>query len=467
MIRHDVGLIRSYLIEIGRTPLLTHREETVLAEHLDECRKRLYRGLLATGHGLQAIVALLLPLCRATARLDHVVKLSRPGADEKRRILKHLKPALGAIQRSLEEDQRDFAVIIEKGQSLRCRRSASRRLIARRATAIRLLEVITVHRQHLLPILKAVRQTSQRLDNLRKDLRQTPTNRRQRGRVTELRKELSQLMQTTLDTPSSLRRQLRHIDRAQQEYEAARSALTTANLRLPVAIAKHYSSHGVSFLDLIQEGNAGLMRAVDRFDHTRGYRFSTYATWWIRQGITRAIADQSRTIRLPVGMGIQLARIQTTAASLAQARGSQPTIEETAKAAGLSTGETRLTMMMGCTPRSLDEPIDERHENYLGELVQDHRENDPLRNTTQAQLKSRVTEVLQELNYRERAVVRFRFGFVDGRIHTLRDLGVMFGVTRERIRQIELEALDKLKRRTATRKLVSFLDAPSQAKLRN
>ena len=467
MIRHDVGLIQSYLIEIGRTPLLTHCEETALAEHLDECRKRLYRGLLATGHGLQAIVALLLPLCRATARLDHVVKLSRPGADERRRIRKHLKPALGAIQRSLEEDQRDFAVIIEKGQSLPCRRSALRRLIARRATAIRLLEVITVHRQHLLPILTAVRQTSQRLDNLRKDLRQTPANRRQRSHVTERRKELSQLMHTTLDTPSSLCRQLRHIDQAQQEYEAARSALTTANLRLPVAIAKRYSSHGLSFQDLIQEGNAGLMRAVDRFDHTRGYRFSTYATWWIRQGITRALADQSRTIRLPVGMGSQLARIQTTAASLAQARGSQPTVEETAKAAGLSTGETRLTMMMGCAPRSLDEPIDERHENYLGELVRDHREKDPLHNTNQAQLKSRITEVLEGLNYRERTVVRLRFGFVDGRIPTLRDLGVMFGVTRERIRQIELEALDKLKRRTATRKLVSFLDAPSQTRLRN
>ena len=198
-----------------------------------------------------------------------------------------------------------------------------------------------------MPILEAVRQISQRLDNLSKEVSKTQANPRKRDRVSELQKELSQLMQTALDTPSSLRRRLRRIARAQQEYEAARSDLSAANLRLTVSVAKRYGNCGVSFLDLIQEGNAGLMRAVDRFDHTRGYKFSTYATWWIRQGITRAIADQSRFIRLPAGMGSRLAKVQSTAASLFQTRGSQPSIEETAEAAGLSVGEAHLTMRMG------------------------------------------------------------------------------------------------------------------------
>ena len=324
-----------------------------------------------------------------------------------------------------------------RASRLHCRRLASRRLIARCAKAIRLLEGITIRRQHLLPILEAVRQISQRLDNLSQEVSKTQASPRKRGRVTELQKELSQLMQTALDTPSSLRRRLRHIARAQQEYEAARSDLSTANLRLAVSVAKRYCNCGLSFLDLIQEGNAGLMRAVDRFDHTRGCKFSTYATWWIRQGITRAIADQSRIIRLPAGMGSQLAKVQTTAARLFQARGFRPSVEETAEAAGLSVGEARLTMRMGRAPLSLDQPIGERQDNYLGELLQDHREDDPLHNTNQNLLKSRITEVLQRLDYRERTIIRLRYGFVDGRIHTLQDLGKMFGVTRERVRQIE------------------------------
>ena len=269
-------------------------------------------------------------------------------------------------------------------------------------------------------------------------------------------------MQTALDTPSSLRRRLGRIARAQQEYEAARSDLSAANLRLAVSVAKRYGNCGVSFLDLIQEGNAGLMRAVDRFDHTRGYKFSTYATWWIRQGISRAIADQSRFIRLPAGMGSRLAKVQTTAARLFQARGSQPSVEETAEAAGLSVGEAHLTMRMGRATLSLDQPIGERQDNYLGKLLPDHREDDPLHNTNQDLLKSRITEVLQRLDYRERDdhppplwVRRRPHPYPPGTRQDVRR-------SKERVRQIELEAMDKLKLPKAAGKLVGFLEMPSQ-----
>ena len=332
---------------------------------------------------------------------------------------------------------------------------------------MRLLEGITIRRQHLLPIMEAVRQVSQRLDNLSQEVSKTKANPRKRDRASELQAEFSRLMQTALDTPSSLRRRLRRIARAQQEYEAARSDLSAANLRLAVSVAKRYGNCGLSFLDLIQEGNAGLMRAVDRFDHTRGYKFSTYATWWIRQGISKAIADQSRFIRLPAGMGSRLAKVQATAARLFQARGSQPSVEETAEAAGLSAGEAHLTLRMGRATLSLDQPIGERQEHYLGDLLPDHREDDPLHNTNQDLLKSRITEVLQRLDYRERTIIRLRYGFVDGRIHTLQEFGKMFGVSKERVRQIETGSPGQTETPESYQKACGFPRNPLQTSLMN
>ena len=234
---------------------------------------------------------------------------------------------------------------------------------------------------------------------------------------------------------------------------------------MTVSIAKRYANRGVSFLDLVQEGNAGLMRAVDRFDHTRGYKFSTYATWWIRQGISKAITDQGRFIRLPTGMGSRLAKVQATAARLFQAGGSRPSVEETAEAVGLSIGETHLTMRVGRAMLSLDQPIGERQADCLGRLLPDDCEDNPLENANRDLLKSRITEVLQRLDYRERTIIRLRFGFVGGRIHTLLELGRMFGVSKERVRQIESQAMDKLKLPKATRELAGFLEMPLQSEL--
>ena len=236
---------------------------------------------------------------------------------------------------------------------------------------------------------------------------------------------------------------------------------------MAVSVAKRYGNCSLGFPDLIQEANAGLMRAVDRFDHTRGYKFSTYATWWIRQGISRAITDEGRIIRLPADMRRQLADVQTTAARLFQERGSPPSVEETAAAAGLSVGAARLAMRMGHTPLSLDQPIGKRQEQVLGTLLADHREDDPFHSTNQDLLKSRIWEVLQRLDERERAIIRLRYGFADGRMHTCRDLGKMFGVSRERVRQIERAALGKLQLPRTAGKLVGFLEMPLQSEIRN
>ena len=467
MVMQGVGSLESYLVEINRIPLLTHGAEIALAKRLDTCRTRLYRGILATGHGLQAIVTLLHQACRGTVRVDRIVELPKPGASENRRILEYLKPTVRVLHGLLAENQTDFAFALGKDQSVPLRRLALRRIIARRAKATSLLEGIRIRRQHLLPILVAVRQISQRLDNLSQDLSKIHANPCERDRAAELQQHLSELMQIALDTPSSLRRRLRRIAQVQQEYEAARTDLSTANLRLAVSVAKSYGNCSLGFPDIIQEANAGLMRAVDRFDHTHGCKFSTYATWWIRQGIRRAIADESRIIRLPAGMRRQLADVQTTAAHLFQTRGSQPTVEETAEATGLSPREAHLTMRTGRTPVSLDQPIGKRQEHVLGTLLADHREDDPFHNTNHDLLKSRIREVLQRLDDREREIIRLRYGFVDGHMHTCRDLSKRFGVSRERVRQIERAALGKLQLPKAAEKLVGFLEMPLQTELRS
>jgi RNA polymerase primary sigma factor len=468
ILKGDAGALQSYLVDISRIPLLTHPEEVALAQRLDAARKRLYQEVLATGHGLQAIVALLQPVCQETLRVDTLIELAKPGVSEKRRVLEYLQPAMAKLKRLLARNRSDFALAIERQQPLHDRWSAMRRLIRRRAKAVALLEPVTIRRRYLLPVLESLRQTSLQLDGLNHELTQVRANPRLHRRAGKLEQEIAQLMRAALDTPSALCRRVRRLARMRKEYEAARSELSTANLRLTVSIAKRYANSGMAFSDLIQEGNAGLMRAVDRFDHTRGYKFSTYATWWIRQGITRAIAHEGRMIRLPAGMRSRLAMVQTTATRLLQDRGCAPAIEDTAAAAGLSAGEAHFTMRMGLTPLSLDQPLSQRQDNYhLGKLLKDHREDDPLHNTNRDLLKSRIAEVLRKLSYRERMIIRLRFGLADGTTHSLEEVGQMFGVSKERIRQIEIVAMSKLQLPKAARKLVGFLEMPLQGELRN
>ncbi len=453
--------VRVYLMQMGEIPMLDRAEEISAAKTIERCRRRYRNHMIATDYVLEGAVEALEKVQQGKLRLDRTIEVSVTNTAEKKRLLKKLGPNLATLKHLLQENNRDFHVAVNRNVSKRERHEAWKRLVRRRNKAVRLVEELNLRNNRLQPIFEKLREISGRMETLRLQIAeaQREPGKMIDGRTLEqLRRELRFLIRITLETPATLSRRVRKTDDNCRRYDAAKRFLSAGNLRLVVSIAKKYRNRGLSFLDLIQEGNTGLMRAVDKFEYARGFKFSTYATWWIRQAITRAIADQSRTIRVPVHMIDTMSKVRLVSRQLLHVLEREPTPEETAVHAGLSLEDAQVIMKMSRQPLSLDQPVGDHDDSYFGEFLEDHRDDDPLFDTHRIALKQQIEHAINSLNYREREIIRLRYGLTDGYAYTLEEVGKIFSVTRERVRQIETKAVRKLQQPGRAKSLLSFLE---------
>lgn len=450
--------VRIYLMQMGEIPLLTRAEELSSAKEIERTRKLFRTSMLCSDFVLRGAVSLLGKMQRGEVRLDRTVDVSVTNASEKKHVMGILGPNLKTLEHLLAANRKDFQLAISKRHRITQRREAWQRLVHRRRKAVRLVEELKLRTERLMPILERLNQISSRMDDLLDQLAEGDSGYFSSDHMDQLRHELCYLMEITQESPATLRRRTKQTSTYRNEHDAAKRVLSAGNLRLVVSIAKRYRNRGLSFLDLIQEGNTGLMRAVEKFEHARGYKFSTYATWWIRQAITRAIADQSRTIRVPVHMIETMSRVRTVTRDLLQEKGREPTVEEIAEAARLTIEEARCVLKMTRQPLSLDQPIGEHDDSYFGEFVEDQSDIDPLYNINRDSLQTRISDALEALNYREREIIRLRYGLADGYAYTLEEVGKIFSVTRERVRQIEAKAVRKLQHPVRAQILAGFID---------
>jgi RNA polymerase primary sigma factor len=321
-----------------------------------------------------------------------------------------------------------------------------------------LLEELSLRTSRVQPMMKKLQNICDKMGQLEVMIANGPTRDYIEEDLAIMAQELNGLQDLVLENPKHLKRRLKVTLSVFGQYEEGKRELSGGNLRLVVSIAKKYRNRGLSFLDIIQEGNTGLMRAVDKYEYRRGYKFSTYATWWIRQAITRAIADHARTIRIPVHMIETMSKLRTISKNLMQELGREPDIEQIAKIAEMSVSETRRVMKISKHPFSLDRPIGESEDSYFGDFIEDDSVDSPVQSATQEMLKDRIESVLKTLTYREREIIKLRYGIGDGYTYTLEEVGRIFKVTRERVRQVEAKAIRKLQHPVRSRKLEGFLD---------
>jgi RNA polymerase primary sigma factor len=449
--------VRLYLLQMGGIPLLNRETEVSSAKEIERWRTRFRRTLLANDYVLSGAVQLLQRVHAGTLRLDRTIEVSVTNTGEKKRLLRRLGPNLETLARIEQEKRRLFRTAMSRSQPLERRRAAWRRLVRQRNKAVRLVEEMHLRIQRLYPLLRQLRSMWERYEAIDRQLAAGGGPGRDPATAADLAREQRRILLVTRESRHTLARRVDRLEDLQHRYDAAKRQLAAGNLRLVISIAKRYRNRGLSFLDLIQEGNSGLMRAVDKFEHARGFKFSTYATWWIRQAITRAIADQSRTIRVPVHMTDTMNRLRNLTRGFLQDHGREPTVEELAELSGLSVEEAECVARMARRPISLDQPLGDSDEGSVGEFVSDTREEDPLRDLNRQALRASISRALEGLSYREREIIRLRFGLADGYAYTLEEVGSIFEVTRERVRQIEAKAVEKLRQPGSEVDLANFV----------
>jgi len=450
--------IRLYLSQMAEIPLLSREEEISLAKKIEVTRKRFRRTVVGCNIGMRATVKTLTKVHKGILPFDRTVKVSLTERLTKEQILGRMPHHLKTLAALNEANKRDFSRLINKRTSPEERAAARKRFVHRRRKSLTLVEELSLRTRRVQAMMQQMEEISQRMDHIQDRLRRLIPTSATADQRANLRRELRDLMVLAQESPRGLRQRCEKMRAQYHDYEVVKRQLSGGNLRLVVSVAKKYRNRGLSFLDLIQEGNTGLMRAVDKYEYRRGYKFSTYATWWIRQAITRAIADQARTIRIPVHMIDVLSKLNSTSKRLLQELGREPTIEETACASDLTLEETRRVLSMGRHPVSLDRPVGESEDGCFGEFIEDNGIAGPDKAATNEMLREKIEGLLKTLTYREREIIRLRYGLGDGYTYTLEEVGRIFKVTRERVRQIEAKAVRKLQHPVRSQQLEGFLE---------
>jgi RNA polymerase primary sigma factor len=453
--RNTTDPIRMYLAQMAEIPLLSREEEIGLAKRIEITRKQFRRQILSCDYAMQVTVDTLKKVYQGELPFDRTIKVSLTEQLTKEQISARMPHNLRTIERMMAANRQDFALLIRKSVPQAEKRIARQRYLRRKQKLLLLVEELSLRTRRVQPLLQQMADLAQRMNDLRAQVQRTsPLDETRR---LPLLHELRRLMLQTGESPESLTQRVENGQRYYDSFEESKRRLSSGNLRLVVSIAKKYRNRGMSFLDLIQEGNTGLIRAVEKYEYRRGFKFSTYATWWIRQAITRAIADQARTIRIPVHMIDVLTRLRNIQRELLQVNLRFPTPEEVAAVAQLEVEEVRRVLDIGRAPISLDRPVGNEEDCNFGEFLEDSSTENPLRKVSNGLLRQKIESFLKTLTFREREIIRLRYGLGDGYAYTLEEVGRIFKVTRERVRQIEAKAVQKLQNPIRSGALQSFL----------
>ncbi|MAT14360.1 MAG: RNA polymerase subunit sigma-70 [Planctomyces sp.] len=448
--------IRMYLSQMGNIPLLSRRREIFLAKQIELTRKRFRRTLLESDFAIAQTVETFEKVNSGELPFERTLRTSETENVQKEQILGRMAHNLSTLRVLMAQNREDFEAL-EGISSKTAQREVRARMVRRRRKMATLCEELSLRTQRLQPTMKRLHQIADRMVELERQIKRYSKTTAHTD-IAVLQRELDEFVDMTLETATEFKNRSDEIKSRFDGWTEAKQQLSGGNLRLVVSIAKKYRNRGLSFLDLIQEGNAGLMRGVEKYEYRRGYKFSTYATWWIRQAITRAVADHARTIRIPVHMFQSISTLKAKSEQIRQETGREPTMEELAEAVDLTVEETERIMKTWKHPISLDTPVGESEDSSFGDFLEDGNEGNPADSAMRQMLRDKIEHVLKSLTYREREIIRLRYGLGDGYSYTLEETGRIFKVTRERIRQIESKALKKLQHHTRSDHLKGFVD---------